>query len=162
MNDDCREQKPPAADLPAGEGQLARLAVSTAVFDRQGRVLLVHQTYGARWWALPGGWVDPGEDLAEAARRECSEETGYEVRILRPSGIYWRLPKRLLVVVFLGAITGGSPRPSAETDGCAFFSLDALPSPLSPCLEERLRDAREVSLGEPARYRLQMNPEPAP
>lgn len=149
-------------NLPTGEGELARLAVSTAVFDTRGQVLLVHQTYGSRWWALPGGWVDPGEDLAEAARRECREETGYEVRILRPSGIYWRLPRRLLVVVFVGAITGGSPRPSPETDGCAFFALDALPSPLSPYLEERLRDARDVSLGAAARYRLQMNAEPAP
>lgn len=148
--------------LPAGEGELARLAVSTAVFDTRGRVLLVHHTYGSRWWALPGGWVDPGEDLVEAARRECREETGYEVRIVRPSGIYWRLPRRLLVVVFLGEITGGSPRPSPETAGCAFFSLDELPSPLSPCLEERLRDARDVSLGAEARYRLQMHPEPTP
>ncbi|HHY95412.1 MAG TPA: NUDIX domain-containing protein [Firmicutes bacterium] len=134
---------------------MADLAVSTAVFDRQGWILLVHQTYGSRWWALPGGWVEPGEDLADAARRECYEETGYEVQVSRLAGVYWRLNRQLLVLVFLGYITGGCRRPSPETDCCEFFPLDRLPSPLSPCLEERLHDAWEVRMGASARYRLQ-------
>jgi ADP-ribose pyrophosphatase YjhB (NUDIX family) len=48
--------------------------------------LVVHETsHGQRWW-LPGGRVEAGEGLAEAARRECEEESGIPVvleRLLR-------------------------------------------------------------------------------
>jgi 8-oxo-dGTP pyrophosphatase MutT (NUDIX family) len=36
--------------------------------------------------AFPGGRIDPGEDPATAALRECFEETGYSVRIACPLG----------------------------------------------------------------------------
>ena len=36
---------------------------------------------------MPGGMIDPGEDPATAALRECLEETGYRVREARPLGI---------------------------------------------------------------------------
>ena len=36
---------------------------------------------------MPGGLVDPGEDPATAALRECLEETGYRARVARPLGV---------------------------------------------------------------------------
>lgn len=46
------------------------------------RVLVVHNVAGERqWWSLPGGRVEPGETLGEAAVREVLEETGYRVRL---------------------------------------------------------------------------------
>ena len=58
------------------------LAASIAVF-RDGRVLLAERVNppAARRFSLPGGVVEPGETLAEAALRELREETGVEARV---------------------------------------------------------------------------------
>ena len=59
------------------------LAASAAVF-RDGRVLLARRGAhpGAGLWSLPGGRVEPGETLAEAARREVWEEVQVEADIV--------------------------------------------------------------------------------
>ncbi len=56
----------------------------------EGQIVLIRQfRHGAQRVTLeiPGGLVDPGEDPAEAAMRECLEETGYRVRHAEPLGV---------------------------------------------------------------------------
>ncbi len=48
--------------------------------DQQGRVLLVHTTYGAKLWELPGGRLEPGEYPPAGAEREVREEIGVEAK----------------------------------------------------------------------------------
>jgi ADP-ribose pyrophosphatase YjhB (NUDIX family) len=55
------------------------LAVNVAVIDGD-RVLLTRRE-DFEVWCLPGGTVDEGESLAEAATREVREETGLDVRL---------------------------------------------------------------------------------
>ena len=55
-----------------------RTAARLLVFDDQQRVLLFRHGdgHGREFWATPGGGVEPGETLEQAARREAAEELG--------------------------------------------------------------------------------------
>lgn len=65
------------------------LAAGAVVQDDLGRVLLVLRAHDpeAGRWTIPGGHVEPGESLAECARRELREETGLEVGVGRELGV---------------------------------------------------------------------------
>ena len=63
---------------------IARLAARVILVDAEGRTLLfrggdVTRPQAGTWWFTPGGGVEAGEDLVEAARREVFEETGLVV-----------------------------------------------------------------------------------
>src|SRR5438874_11508176 len=64
-----------------------RPSVSAVIFDRRRRLLLQQRSDGGQW-GLPGGSVEIGESLAEAARREVLEETGLVVVVRRLIGVY--------------------------------------------------------------------------
>ena len=66
------------------------LTTDCVIFDSGGRVLLIrrgHPPYAGSY-ALPGGFVEIGETVEEACRREALEETGIKVDVLRLVGIY--------------------------------------------------------------------------
>lgn len=107
--------------------------------DAQFRVLLVRRRDNDLW-ALPGGCQDLGETPAECARRECREETGFEMVVTRLLGVYssrryeyvhypWK-DNEFTHLLFAGEIIGGSAASSSETSEVAFFAEDGLP-PLS-------------------------------
>ena len=57
--------------------------------DRPARpVVLIERRYPPPGWALPGGFVDVGETLEAAARREAREETGLQVELRLLLGCY--------------------------------------------------------------------------
>jgi mutator protein MutT len=57
--------------------------VGAVVRDESGRILVVRRARppSQGLWSIPGGRVEPGETLAEAARREVREETGLDVDV---------------------------------------------------------------------------------
>jgi ADP-ribose pyrophosphatase YjhB (NUDIX family) len=65
-----------------------RLTVDTIIRMDDGRVVLIKRKYEPHGWALPGGFVDYGESLEEAAVREAREETGLEVELIRQMHTY--------------------------------------------------------------------------
>jgi 8-oxo-dGTP diphosphatase len=66
------------------------LTTDCVVFNARGEVLLIRRKYDPfkGSYALPGGFVDVGERVEDACRRELSEETGLEVGELRLIGAY--------------------------------------------------------------------------
>ena len=95
---------------------------------QNGGVLLVRQTYLPGWY-LPGGGVDRGETLDEAARREAREEVGAELGALQLVGAYTSFGgfKSDHNVLFLCTDFTISGQPDREIAEVRFFSLDALP-----------------------------------
>ena len=115
-----------------GGGRVPIFGVCTVV-TQGGRVLLV-QREDSGAWCLPGGAIEPGETLAQAAVREAREETGQEVRLNRLVGVYSR-PRWQQGgshdVVFAGEAAGGAlVTATPESVDARFFPPDALPADL--------------------------------
>ena len=127
---------------------LPKFAVTALVFIARGeRILLVRQGYGERYWSLPGGSMEPGESVQEAAVREVKEETGLDVRLTRLVGIYSKPALDSLAVCFEAQAVGGSPLEATnEVVEWRYFPADDLPRPIRPHLHQRVADWRR---GEP-------------
>jgi len=98
------------------------------------RIVLIRRRNPPHGWALPGGFVDVGETVADAARREVREETGLQVDLLELFHVYSdpRRDSRLHTVstVFL-ARASGEPQAGDDAAGAGLFTRDDLPSPLA-------------------------------
>lgn len=79
-------------------------------------------------WVFPGGYVDMGEDVAEAARREVWEETGLHVRLERLLGVYSRTGDEVVLIVYVGQVIGGDLTAGDEEIEAAWFAAEALPA----------------------------------
>lgn len=134
--------------------QTPKVAAFGALFDAQGRILLM-QRADNRLWAMPGGMVEVGETAAQAAEREIWEETGVRVRAERLIGIYdnraygGRAPFQAYMIGFLCAHISGTPHPTPEALDVGYFPEDALP-PLTPGARNRVPQAFAWQRGERA------------
>jgi ADP-ribose pyrophosphatase YjhB (NUDIX family) len=124
------------------------LAVNVAVIDGD-RVLLTRRE-DFEVWCLPGGTVDEGESLAEAAVREAREETGLDVRLAHLVGLYSRprLGGYHTAALFAGAVVGGSLRPDPrEVLEVRWCSAAEVPDDLLWGQRERIEDALAGRVG---------------
>ena len=93
------------------------------------RVLLTRKSFWAKGrYGLVAGFVDIGESLEAAARREIREEVGVEVRDLRyVASQYWPFPSQLMVG-FVATYAGGEARPDrTELEDARWFPVTNLP-----------------------------------
>lgn len=105
-----------------------KVAVGTIIRTGDGRVVLVRRAIepGYGLWVFPGGYVDHGEQVTDAAVREAREESGLEVRIERLVNIYSYGGTSPIIIVYAASILGGELCTDEE------------------CLEARLFTAAEI------------------
>jgi ADP-ribose pyrophosphatase YjhB (NUDIX family) len=118
------------------------LAASIAIIEKESILLIQREDF--RVWGLPGGDVDPGESLAQAAVREAREETGLTVELTRLVGMYSLVGNAhtLVTAVFAARVTGGKLRPDPrEIADASWFRADALPDDLMWWHRQRIADA---------------------
>lgn len=93
------------------------------------RILLVRRAIEPGWgkWVFPGGYVDLGETLQEAALREVWEETGVRLTLERLLGAYSYRDSAVVVVVYVGRVVEGEPVAGDECLEVRAFEPEQLP-----------------------------------
>lgn len=104
--------------------------VDLIIRDRQDRVLLIKRRNPPHGWALPGGFVDYGENLESAAVREALEETSLHVDLERQFHTYShpdRDPRgHTITTVFLATVGGGVLQAADDAVDASFFSREQI------------------------------------
>lgn len=93
-------------------------------------LVLIERRYPPHGWALPGGFVDVGESLAQAAAREALEETSLSVELIEQFFSYSdprRDPRRHTISTVFIARASGTPRAADDAGRIAVYTEDTLP-----------------------------------
>lgn len=133
-------------------GIFTKAGVGVMIPDNQGRILLERRSDNGRW-GVPGGKIDPGETIEQAAVREAFEETGLKVAVVRMIGVYsdpadGRIVTyddngdvaQLIDVAVEARIESGELRISEESLELRFFGPDEIPDDLVPPAVVPVRD----------------------
>jgi ADP-ribose pyrophosphatase YjhB (NUDIX family) len=96
--------------------------------DDVGRVILLRRGFdpGQGLWTFPGGFVDLGESVPDAARRETDEELGIAIELGPLVGVYSRSEDRVVLIVYR-ALALGPPRTTPEAIEVRAFAPSEIP-----------------------------------
>jgi 8-oxo-dGTP pyrophosphatase MutT (NUDIX family) len=124
-----------------GHSPLLMVGAAVLVVDQEGRLLLLKRSDNA-CWGPPGGAVEPGEVVEQAARRELFEETGLEAGelslfdVFSGPELFYRYPNgdevHNVTIVYQTSHVSGSLRLNSEHTAWDWFAPAEIPLQLSP------------------------------
>ena len=105
--------------------------VAATIPVRDGRVLLTRRAIepSLGLWTFPGGYVDWGEDLATAARREMFEEVGLDIEPAGLVGIYSYADAPVVIVVYHATVPDSveAEADAHEVSEIGYFAREEIP-----------------------------------
>jgi 8-oxo-dGTP diphosphatase len=106
-----------------------KVAVGTIITGGDNRIVLVRRAIepGYGLWVFPGGYVDRGEEVTAAARREAREEAGLEIRLDGLVNIYSYPGRPLIIIVYSATRIGGELCTDEECLEARLFSPEEIP-----------------------------------
>ncbi len=111
--------------------------------DGKEGIILIKRKNPPYGWALPGGFVDYGESLEEAAVREAKEETSLNVQLLYQLHTYsdpQRDPRQHTISTVYVAKAKGKPKAADDAQQIGFFAQEEIKFPLAFDHQQILND----------------------
>jgi ADP-ribose pyrophosphatase YjhB (NUDIX family) len=105
-----------------------------AIIEIEGGIILIKRKNPPPGWAIPGGFVDYGESLEDAACREAKEETSLDIKLIRQFHTYskpGRDPRHHTVSTIFIAAASGTPVAADDAKEIGIFTRDSLPKDLA-------------------------------
>ena len=132
-----------------GHAPILMVGATVFVLDEQDRLLMLMRTDN-QMWGVPGGGIELGEKVEEAARRETREETGFEIGEMSLFGVfsgpelYYKYPNgdethNISIVYLTRDLRGEMDINLEEHSEYQYFPINALPENISPPLMLSIR-----------------------
>jgi 8-oxo-dGTP diphosphatase len=119
------------------------LIIEIEAEDGKDGIILIRRKNPPFGWALPGGFVEYGESLEQAAVREAREETSLKIKLLRQFHTYSdprRDPRSHTISTVYIARAKGKPEAKDDAREVGIFPRSAIPSPLAFDHDQILKD----------------------
>jgi len=97
------------------------VSAAAIVINENNEILLIKGP--RRGWEMPGGQVEEGESLSDAAIRETKEEAGIDIEIIRFCGVFQNVGNSICNTLFLGKPIGGELIQTPESLESGFFPV---------------------------------------
>lgn len=98
------------------------VSAAAIVINKNNEILLINGP--RRGWEMPGGQVEEGESLSDAAVRETKEESGVEIEIIKFCGIFQNVGESICSTLFLARPVGGQLEVTSESLETKYFPIE--------------------------------------
>ncbi|HZG78619.1 MAG TPA: NUDIX hydrolase, partial [Paenibacillus sp.] len=98
------------------------VSAAAIVVNEKSEILLIRGP--RRGWEMPGGQVEEGESLSQAAIRETKEESGIDIEIIKFCGIFQNVGNSICNTLFLAKPIGGEFTTTPESLESGFFPVE--------------------------------------